>query len=562
MTRKTAKVADLFCGAGGTSTGVELAGNELGIQIKLIAINHWTIAIETHSANHPGAEHLCANLDTVDPRKVVPGGRLRLLVASPECTHHSRARGGKPRSDQSRVSAWHVVRWAEALYIQDIIVENVPEFIEWGPLTANGKPMKRQKGATFRAFVTALKSLGYRVEWRILNCADYGDPTTRKRLFILARRGSRRITWPDPTHTKDGEDTLFGQMPKWRPAREIIDWSIKGKSIFNDRKKPLSENTMRRIFVGLQKFSGRRFVLPNLGIYRNNQPQDPEKPLGTVTSRGAGHIVEPYLVKLRGTSTAAPIDEPVPGLTAGGEHLALAEPFLLNIRGGQDGYTRGAPVSEPVQAVTGHPALALAEPYLVHMGHSGDNGRVFSPREPAPAVTTKAELGLVQPFIVPQMSGGVPRSTDDPLPTITTTSRGVGFAQPYLVQYHGASYEGGERVRSIDDPLATVAASPTQALVQPYLVKYHGTGCAQSIDEPLGTVSTHDRYGLVIPGVTPDGYVLDIYFRMLTPGELASAMSFPKDYQFAGNREERVRQIGNAVPVMTAKALAKALLES
>jgi len=176
-------------------------------------------------ANHPDAEHRCESLDHVDPRKAMPGGRLDLLAASPECTHHSNARGGKPRSDQSRASAWHILRWAEALYIENILIENVPEFIEWGPLDEEGKPVERKKGKAFVAFINALKALDYKVDWKVVNAADYGDPTIRKRLFIQARK-KKRPAWPEPTHAPREQADMFGGVRKaYVPARDIIDWS-------------------------------------------------------------------------------------------------------------------------------------------------------------------------------------------------------------------------------------------------------------------------------------------------------------------------------------------------
>jgi DNA (cytosine-5)-methyltransferase 1 len=221
---KTINAADLFCGAGGTSTGLHMAAQNLGFHLKLLAINHWNVAISTHSTNHPWADHLCESMDNVDPRKVVPGGQLDLLVASPECTHHSRARGGKPISDQSRSSAWHVLRWAEALYIENILIENVPEFMDWGPIDKDNQPVQKLKGKTFLAFLEALRSLGYNVDYRVLNAADFGDPTTRKRLFIMARR-EKPVLWPDPSFSKEGGKDLFSQTKPWRPARDIIDWA-------------------------------------------------------------------------------------------------------------------------------------------------------------------------------------------------------------------------------------------------------------------------------------------------------------------------------------------------
>ena len=249
--------ADLFCGAGGLTTGLSRAAERLGRRLRLVAVNHWDRAVETHAHNHPAAEHFCEDVLTLDPLKAVPGGRLDLLAAAPACTHHSNARGGKPRDDQSRATAWCVQRWATALRIDRILVENVPEFEGWGPLGHDGKPLASKKGEVFRAWVNALEKMGYRVEWRVLNAADYGAATSRRRLFVQAALGRRRIVWPDPTHTRKPEPGgLFGDTRKpWRAAREVIDWGLTGESIFG-RKRPLSANTLRRIEAGLRKFGG------------------------------------------------------------------------------------------------------------------------------------------------------------------------------------------------------------------------------------------------------------------------------------------------------------------
>lgn len=254
--QKRIRAADLFAGAGGTSVGLTQACEETGARLKLTAVNHWEVAIETHSQNHPKANHLCADLDSIHPLTAVPGGRLDLLVASPECTHYSRARGGKPVSDQKRASPWCVVRWATDLQPRAILVENVREFQEWGPITTEGKPLKRRKGEYFTAWVGALKALGYSVSWRVLNAADYGDATTRERLFVVARRSNKPFLWPEPSHARAPETDLFGAgKPRWRSAREVIDWTLQGKSIFG-RKTPLRENTLRRIEAGLRRFGG------------------------------------------------------------------------------------------------------------------------------------------------------------------------------------------------------------------------------------------------------------------------------------------------------------------
>jgi DNA (cytosine-5)-methyltransferase 1 len=598
MKKWIVRAADLFCGGGGTSTGLKLACEELGLDISLIAVNHWDLAIETHSVNHPDVKHVCDDLERLDPRKLVPSGKLRIMVASPECTHFSNARGGEPMSKQSRATIKHVIRWCSTLDIQDVLIENVREFMHWGPLhrkgQQKGRPIMARRGEYFRRFVSKLEKQGYRVEWRVLCAADYGDPTTRERLFIRARKGNKTILWPEATHSKTGGETFFGRVPQWVPAREIIDWSKPGGSIFN-RAKPLAPNTLKRIEAGLRKFCGLSFVLPLEGFFRGNQPRSVDEPLPTiVASRGGGYVVNPFLVKLykscdvasiedplptvtaqaghlglaqpflvkyyRG-SDAVSVDEPVPAVTANYEHMGLAQPFILGIRGGNDGYMRGVSVDEPVPAVTGHPALALVDPFIVACNHGKESGRVYSTEEPFPTVTSVDAWGVINPFIV-QMDFARNmhlQSVDKPLGTITSAD-GRGLVTPFLIQYHGASYPGGDRVRSIDDPMATLGAQGIQqGLVQPFLVRYNGVGIGQAVDEPLGTVTGKDRFALVVP-TTEGPFLLDILFRMLQPHELAAAMSFPRSYVFVGNREEKVKQIGNAVPVNLAKALCKAML--
>jgi len=522
---KIVKAADLFCGAGGTSTGLALAARELGLELDLLAINHWEIAIDTHSANHPNARHLCEEMDTVNPRRVVPGGRLRILMASPECVHHSNARGGKPMSDQSRATGWHIVRWAEALYIDNILIENVREFRDWGPLGADGRPLKSRKGETYQAFLAALRSLGYRVEDRILNAANYGDPTTRERLFILARRGNKKIVWPEPTHSPNVEDTLFGQLPHWRPAREVIDWSMKGESIFR-RKKPLSPNTMKRIMAGLRKFGGKAFVI---GQQSAATPRSVDNPIPTVAGAGAISLVQPFIV-----------------------------PFFGERKGQQ---ARTHSIEEPLPTVTSHGAGALVEPFLVMLNGTSPDAIQNSNRsvdEPVPTVLAQGNhIGVAQPFIVQMDMGGRLQSLEDPLNTLTSADARA-LVEPFIIPVnHGPD----NRAHSVDEPMRTITSVDAWALIEPYLIKYYGTQQnAHSIDEPLDTISSRDKFGIVIPEL--DGAVLDIRFRMLQPRELAAAMSFPGDYHFAGNREQKIKQIGNAVAVNTAKALCKALLEN
>jgi DNA (cytosine-5)-methyltransferase 1 len=284
-------IADLFCGAGGTSTGVTQACESAGRKVKLIAVNHWDRAIETHAANHPSARHFCESLTTLNPLRAVPEGKLDLLVASPECTHHSNARGGKPVEEQSRSSAWCIVRWATDLRIKHILIENVPEFQSWGPIGEDGKPLKSKRGKYFTAFITTLESMEYTVDWRVLNTANFGDPTTRERLFIqAAKRGSSVIRWPEPTHTRKVErNGLIADTRKlWRSASEIIDWTLAG-NLVEGRKKPLTDKTMGLIRKGLERFGGKSFLIP---YYGHTEPTSLNLPLPTITTKDRFALVE------------------------------------------------------------------------------------------------------------------------------------------------------------------------------------------------------------------------------------------------------------------------------
>lgn len=362
--------ADLFCGAGGTSEGLRRACKQLGLGLDLTAVNHWDIAIDTHSANHPYARHYCEELDSIDPRKVFPDRKLHLLVASPECTNHSNAKGGKPRDDQSRATGWHVLRWIEALYPDNVLLENVREWQDWGPLGSDDKPLKSKKGELFRAFLNGITALGYKLDYRVLCAADYGDATTRERLFVMARRGRRKIEWPDPTHVPPGwkHDLFSSNKPTWRAAREIIDWSLPGQSIF-ERDRPLKEKTMARIAAGLKKFGGKN--------------------------------AEPFLVMLYGTGKARSLDRPLPTVTASGQHIALVEPFIVEVNHGngkdaeKGNERRVRSIDDPLKTVTCKNGYALVEPFLTKYYGTGAN--VESINEPLDTITTRDRFALVQP---------------------------------------------------------------------------------------------------------------------------------------------------------------------
>ncbi len=475
---RTIRAVDLFCGAGGSSSGLAEACSELGLMLDLTAINHWQIAVDTHTANHPGVRHLCESLDNLDPVKVW-GARKRLdiLWASPECTHHSVARGGAPINDQSRASAWHVTRWAERLRPKFIFVENVPEFQGWGPLGVNGKVIKRLRGATYHAWTDSLRSLGYRVEARVLNAADFGAATTRRRLYVQATLTGSPL-WPAPTHAPATAGELFGKVPRWRPAREVIDWSLESRSIFG-RKKPLSPRTLRRIEEGLRR---------------------------------QGPAAEPFIVILRQHQSTSSIDEPLKTMTTSGANFALAQPqaFILPANGerrGQD--LRINSVGDPLATITTENRFALIESFAVTINHgtdgSGPGGgharRAHDLDAPLPTLACSPAIAVIEPFIVGQMSGSAPRSVDRPIPTLTTTSRGVGLVEPFVVSRNNA--EEGERApRAIGEPLPTATARGAGYLVEPMVLSAGGPEVdARCVSQPMPTVLTRDRLAVVEPFV-------------------------------------------------------------
>lgn len=523
------EAADLFCGAGGTSTGTVQAARKRGIELSLIAVNHWPRAVETHARNHPWARHLCADLGSVEasPNKLVPGGKLDLLVASPECTHHSNARGGKPCSDQSRASAWHVIHWLERLDVAELLMENVTEFAKWGPLGANGRPDKARTGETFRAWVAVVESLGYRVEWRTINAADYGSATTRKRLFVRAsKRGA--IHWPEATHAAEAG----AGRKRWTPARDVIDWSLKGESIFG-RKRPLKPKTLARIEAGLKKFGGEAFI----AVLR-----------GTAEGQAG--------------SWAGSVDSPLKTISAGGIHAALCQPFLVEYHSPKrDGDQRVRSVGVPLPTATTENRFGLCEPFVLNTAHSGGD-RVNSCDAPLGTIPAghRGEFALCEPFIVQTSHtkttgrGSYVKRVDEPLTTVTGRVEHA-LCEPFIVPMEHSQRSA---LRSVEDTLPTITTAKGGAfgLCEPFLTKYYGSAKgAKPVEEPLDTVTARDRFALV----QPQG--VDILFRMLQPHELAAAMGF-HGYQFSGTKTDQVRQIGNAVSVDVAEALAGSVMDS
>jgi DNA (cytosine-5)-methyltransferase 1 len=540
--RRKILVADLLCGAGGSSTGCERALRDLGLEMDLVCVNHWGVAIETHRRNHPEARHYVQDIAAVRPHLIVPEGYLDLLMASPTCTHHSVARGGKPTSDQQRSDPWHIITWLTELRVKRLVIENVWEFIGWGPVDhQTGRPIPERKGDYFRIWIDTLRQLGFEPEWRKLNAADYGDATTRQRFILMARSDGRRVIWPGATHAKRPTAGVTAQsgLQAWKPAREIIDWSIKGRSIFN-RKKPLAPKTLARIYAGAVNHD---WPAAFLVVLRNHMvAQGLDVPLPAITANGT-HIAlaQPVVVNMKGRSTASAVSEPLPTMTAHAGHLFAAEPFVLSQ--GAGGVPRAA--GQPLPTIPTHGAHALISPYY----GSGSGETCVSAGEPLPTVTSKGRFGIVVP--VTQSGGGPgPRDVEEPLPTMTT-AKGGEFAVVMPVTHH----DGSDRARSVGEPLPTVTSANRGELA--FITAQHGERPGQaprvhSVDAPAPTVAATGHVDLV-EGV--EGY--DILFRMLQPHELAAAMGFTGEdqaYEFAGTKTEQIKQIGNAVSVAKMKA--------
>jgi DNA (cytosine-5)-methyltransferase 1 len=488
-------IVDSFAGGGGASLGIEMATG----RSPDIAINHDAEAIALHRANHARSRHYQEDVWRVDPVEACAGRRVGLMWLSPDCTHHSKARGGKPRKKKVRGLAWVAVRWAAAVQPRVIVLENVEEFQTWGPLLPNGLPCPARKGKTFRAFVSKLRRLGYAVEWRELRGCDYGAPTIRKRLFLIARRDGQPIVWPAPTHARDGRG---GVLP-WRTAAECIDFSIPCPSIFA-RKKPLAENTLRRIAAGL-----RRFVIDN---------------------------PKPFIVPVNhsGDARVHGIDEPLRTITGGarGAH-ALVAPTLVARYGERE----------------------------------GQDPRARSVESPLPTIVpTQNGASLVAAFLAKHQSERKPGEVQaasllDPVPTVKSRDSNA-VVTSHLLKLKGTAKHG----QPVTEPLHTVQAGGLHyAEVRAFMVAYYGNEKdGGSLFDPVRTVTSKDRLGLVYVHGEPH-LIADIGMRMLAPRELYRAQGFPDSYRieipFNGKpltKTAQVRMVGNSVCPPLAAAIVRA----
>lgn len=540
---------DLFCGAGGTSTGVEdarYAGEECA---KVIAcVNHDANAIASHMANHPEVLHFTEDIRTMelsplvahvrDMKEIYPGS-LIVLWASLECTNFSKAKGGQPRDADSRTLAEHLFRYIEAIAPDYIQIENVEEFMSWGDMDEYGKPLSKDRGRCYELWKRNVMKYGYNFDWRILNAANYGAYTTRKRFFGIFAKYGLPIVFPEPTHCKEGKTDMFGRLEKWKPVKEVLDFSDEGESIFC-RKKPLAEKTLERIYAGLIKF---------------------------VAGGKDAFIVKYNSMNSNGKYQAPGIDEPCPTV-ATQNRLALAKVNFLSKQFSGHPESKNISVDEPAGTITCKDHHAFVSAYY-------GNGHNHSVELPAPTVTTKDRLALVNSvFIDNQYGTGKPTSIELPVGTVTTIPKfnmvsckpwimntafsnvGSSIEQPsqvitanrkwhYLMNPQFASAGG-----SVDNPCFTLIARMDK--MPPYLVEAEGGfGIKLNNDDSPMTVLIKEfmaMYGIV-----------DIKMRMLRISELKKIMGFPEDYKLIGTQADQKKFIGNAVEVNMARVLCEAI---
>ncbi|MBR1464302.1 MAG: DNA cytosine methyltransferase [Prevotella sp.] len=487
---------DLFCGAGGTSTGVEKASHKGKKCAKVIAcVNHDANAIASHAANHPDAVHFMEDIRTLELTPMVEHlQRMRakypdahvVLWASLECTNFSKAKGGMPRDADSRTLAEHLFRYIDAIAPDYIQIENVEEFMCWGDIDENGKPISRDRGTSYLQWVKNVCAYGYDYDWRILNAADFGAYTSRKRFFGQFAKTGLPIAFPIPTHSKcrSNQDELFKDetMQPWKPVREVLDLNDEGESIFG-RKKPLVEKTLERIYAGLVKF---------------------------VAGGKEAFLVKYNSVNGKTGKYAAPsIDEPCPTVACQNRLGLVSSNFIVNYR---------------------------------------FNNKGSSIEEPAPAICTVGQIGVAGcKFLANEYSGGGQTSDiEAPCPAVLTTPKQKVVSVQYLMNPYSFKSDGG----SIDKPCFTLIARMDK--MPPYLISTE-KGIAIEVYETDSPMTVSIKEFMALYGIA------DIRMRMLNIGELKRIMGFPTDYVLVGTQAEQKKYIGNAVEVNMSRVLCEAI---
>lgn len=573
-------IVDNFAGGGGASTGIELA---CGRPVT-IAINHDPDAILLHKTNHPYTEHLQASVWDVDPEEVCRGRKVGLAWFSPDCKHFSKAKGAALVDRNIRGLAWIVLRWAGTVRPDVILLENVEEFVTWGPVR-KGKPVKSKAGQTFQQWKRQLKNLGYAVEHRVLVAADYGAPTTRKRFVLVARCDEKPIVWPERTHApRNSPEVKAGKLKPWRSAAEIIDWSIPGYSIFQTKEeikqkygvtvvRPLAENTLRRVIRGVDKFtlrSGEPFLVPTGYGERNGQAprvHDINEPVPTVVGAGKHQLADPLLAPFTATNTSnsvgAPACDPVHTVTTAGNQM-LITPHLVECNHSGGGHIADA--REPYKTITARHTGGIVAPTLIqYHTEQTENVRANGLEAPINTVDASNRYGLVSANLVEYYTAGRPLNVSDPMHTVTSHDREA------LVTANIAEFKGQDIGQDCRKPLRTITASAGEfAVVRVTLSQTGGMGFWPQVRELLNRFCGYnlaDNECLVLMIGDVGYYIADITLRMLTPRELYNAMGFPPDYQiehdYLGNAYPKTKQVarcGNAVCPPLAEAMVRANL--
>lgn len=603
-------VVDFFCGGGGAGTGLEIG---LGRAVN-VAKNHSPAAISMHTVNHPGAKHYTTDVFEGDPDTECSGKAVGWFHMSPDCTHHSQAAGGQPRKREIRNLSWIGLKWAGKKKPRVISLENVKQILQWGPLVAKrdkatGRVVKlggsvaapgevvpvhqqflvpdpARRGRTWAVFVAELQRLGYAVEWRVIKACDFGAPTSRERLFMIARCDGQPIVWPEPTHAKNPAK----DQKKWRAAAECIDWTIPSKSIF-DRPKPLAPATLRRIAKGMKKFvldAADPFIVP-IANWSSDSVQSAHEPLRTVTSwprGGSFAMASPIIAPAthQGSDRINDPSAPLPTVTCANRgELTLISPTLIQTgygeRTGQEPRVPG--LDQPLgTVVAGGVKHAIAGAVLVGTGGPEYSGKPAPIDQPTGTLMTQNHRSVVTALMA-QMNGGfnttAAKSIEAPMTTVTNSG-----SQQQLVTANLLHLRGNCDAKDCAEPLHTVSAAGTHHGVVEYtlspeheegalrvaafLISYYGTENVSAVNEPAPTVTTKDRLGLVTVTIKGTPYVIvDICLRMLQPSELYKAQGFPDDYIISHGADgkpftktQQVHMCGNSVSPPPMAAIARA----
>ena len=543
-------VIDLFCGAGGLSEGVEearLNGNRCAKVV--CCVNHDKNAILSHDANIPDALHFIEDIRTLELspintiveriRELYPDSMI-MLHASLECTNFSKAKGGQPRDADSRTLAEHLFRYIDVIDPDYIQIENVEEFMSWGDMDEKGKPISMDKGRLYQKWVRNVKKYGYNFEHRILNAADFGAYTTRKRFFGIFAKKSLPIVFPEPTHCKGGRQDMFSRLEKWKPVKDVLDFSDEGTTIF--REKPLAEKTLERIYAGLIKFvAGGKdaFLVKYNSMNRTGKYNAPgiDEPCPVVTTQNRLGVAQVCFLSKQFSghpeSKNVSVEEPAGTITCRDHHAFVSAHY-------GNGFNRS--VNEPSATVTTKDRLSLVTPRFIANEYSG-GGQHTSIDNICPAILTNPKQKLItcKPWIMNTSFSNIGSNIEEPAQTITANRKWHYLMNP---QFNSA---GG----SVDNPCFTLIARMDK--MPPYLVATESGQVAIEIYDNDSPMTVKIKEFMALYGI------VDIKMRMLRIPELKRIMGFPEDYVLVGTQADQKKFIGNAVEVTQAKKNAEAL---